>query len=63
MQQVVRQSDRLTSPSTAEDHSAQPAPLPATPMAELIAEMWANDPEFADWQQAERMADLFGRPR
>lgn len=64
MVQLANQSDRLTAPSTGEDHGTPtPSPLPATSIAEQFAEMVANDPEYQEWQQAERMASLFGHPR
>lgn len=43
-----------------EDRPANVSPQPPGSFEDLVAEMWANDPEAQEWRRNERLAEAFG---
>jgi hypothetical protein len=50
-------------PGEPEYRGADPLPLPATPISDQMAEMFANDREAIAWRRSERLAEMFGNGR
>ena len=50
-------TEGLNAPSEAPFRLRVDSPAPVTPLDELFAEMFANDPEAIEWRRAEERAE------
>lgn len=61
---IVTSRERYAEVAPAEpEHRERPMAEPVHLTREELAQQLAADPEFREWAQAERLGEMFGRPR